>query len=53
MDDSAGNILGETNNVLFFKRALKLGAALDIVSTPGHGTRLTLTLPNEDGSAEV
>lgn len=33
-------------------RALKLGAALDIVSTPGHGTRLTLPLPNEDGSAE-
>ena len=34
-------------------RALKLGAALDIVSAPGRGTRLTLTLPNEEGSAEV
>ena len=34
-------------------RALKLGAALDIVSAPGHGTCLTLTLPNEEGSAEV
>lgn len=33
-------------------RAQKLGATLDIVSTPGYGTRLTLTLPNEDGSAE-
>ena len=33
-------------------RAQKLGAALDIVSTPGHGTRLTLTLPNEEGPAE-
>jgi signal transduction histidine kinase len=34
-------------------RALKLGAALDIVSAPGRGTRLTLTLPNEEESAEV
>jgi len=34
-------------------RALKLRAALDIVSTPGHGTRLTLMLPNEEGSDEV
>jgi PAS domain S-box-containing protein len=33
-------------------RAQKLGAALDIVSAPGHGTSLTLTLPNEDESAE-
>lgn len=33
-------------------RALKLGAAFDIVSAPGHGARLTLTLPNEEGSAE-
>ena len=33
-------------------RALKLGAALDILSAPGRGTCLTLTLPNEDLSAE-
>jgi NarL family two-component system sensor histidine kinase LiaS len=33
-------------------RAQKLGAALDIVSAPGRGTNLTLTLPNDDGSAE-
>jgi NarL family two-component system sensor histidine kinase LiaS len=33
-------------------RAQKIGAALDIVSAPGRGTHLTLTLPNEEGSAE-
>ena len=33
-------------------RAQKLGAALDILSAPGRGTCLTLTLPNEDESAE-
>jgi PAS domain S-box-containing protein len=35
-------------------RAQKIGAALDIVSAPGRGTHLTLTLtlPNDDGSVE-
>jgi PAS domain S-box-containing protein len=33
-------------------RAQKIGAAFDIVSAPGRGTHLTLTLPNEEGSAE-
>lgn len=35
-----------------YTRAQKLGALLDVVSTPGQGTILTLTLPDEEGLTE-
>jgi signal transduction histidine kinase/ligand-binding sensor domain-containing protein len=54
-DDGAGfDVIAQSDGTGLMsmrRRAVRLGATLDIVSSPGHGTRLTLTMPAQSARA--